>query len=337
MKRKMTAWALAACLCLTGCAGTASDTPENTAAFTVNGEEISLREWNFYIRMNQMQWEKSYLDAYGDEMWSMEVDEDGTTLADSLKADVLDTVCQIHLMNQHAEEYGASLTEEEKEEVRGRASDFMGAYHEALLQFAQADEEFVYERLCEKELSLKVAEASVADYAPEIAEEQVHREGICYVLISTTGLQDNEGNRTPFSEEEIKRREELALDLCSRAKESGDLKTEAEKEDLTPIESSMGKDNSNDGQEPRMLDAARALPVGGISEPIETEEGWFLVQHTSDYDEEGTEYWREYLTGLAMEKRCQELYEEWKNDADIRIFEENMAQVTVKKVLKELL
>ena len=27
-------------------------------AFEINGEPVSLREWNFYLRMNQMQWEK---------------------------------------------------------------------------------------------------------------------------------------------------------------------------------------------------------------------------------------------------------------------------------------
>lgn len=337
MKKKMTALLLAGCICFSGCTGAEPVQPEDKIAFSVNGEEIELREWNFYVRMNQMQWEKAYLDSYGDDMWVMEVDEDGTTLADILKEEVLDTVCQIHLMNQHAEEYGVSLTEQELEDVHSRAADFMESYHEALLEFAQADEEFVFEKLCEKELSLKVAEASVADYEPEISEEQVHREGICYVLISTTGLRDNEGNLTPFSEEEVERRTQLAFALCERARKSGDLKEEAEKEDLTPIESSMGMDNTNDGQEPRMLDAARALPVGDISDPIETEEGWFLVQHTSDYDEDGTAYWREYLTGIAREERCAELYEERKNNADIRIYEENMDQISVKKVLKELL
>lgn len=310
---------------------------QEQTVFTIDQEAVSLREWNFYVRMNQMQWEKSYLDSYGDDMWEMEIGEDGTTLADSLKEEVFDTVCRIHLMNQHAEEYKVSLTEQEKEDVSSRAANFMETYHEALLEFAQADEAFVFEKLCEKELSLKVAEASVADYDPEIPEEQVRREGICYVLISTTGLRDDEGNLTPFSGEEVERRTALAFELCEKAKASGDLKTEAEKEDLTPIESSMGMDNTNDGQEPRMLDAARALPVGEISDPIETEEGWFLVQHTSDYDEDGTAYWREFLTGQAREERCEELYEEWKNNADIRIYEENMDQVSVKKVLKELL
>lgn len=337
MKKKMMALLLTACICFSGCAEAPSDRTEETVAFSVNGEEIGLREWNFYVRMNQMQWEKSYLDFYGDNMWSMESDGDGTTLADNLNKEVLEMVCRIHLMNQHAEEYGVTLTDQEKEAVRNRASNFMEAYHKALLEFAQADEEFVFERLCEKELSLKVAEASVADYEPEISEALVRREGICYVLISTTGLRDDEGNLVPFSKEEVERRTELAFELCEKAKKSGDLKTEAEKEDLTPIESSMGMDNTNDGQEPRMLDAARLLPVGDISDPIETEEGWFLVQHTSGYDEEGTEYWREYLTELARETQCEELYQEWKEEADICIYEENMNQVSVKKVLKELL
>ena len=57
----------------------------------------------------------------------------------------------------------------------------MDAYHEALLKYAEADVDFVYEKICEQELCALTAEASVADYAPEPEEEDYHREGICYV------------------------------------------------------------------------------------------------------------------------------------------------------------
>lgn len=336
MRIRMTAVLLAVCLSVCGCRKT-EDVEQEQTAVTINGEEIALREWNFYLRMNQMQWEKSYLDSYGDEMWSREVGEDGKVLADSLKEEVLEIISQIHLAGQHAEEYGVTLDEETQAELKEEASEFMGAYHEALLKFAGADEEFVYRCLCDKELSALVAEAAVEAYEPEIAEEDVHREGICYVLISTTGLRDNEGNVTPFSQEEVERRTQVAQDLCVAARESGDLKSAAEAEGLTPIESSMGNANAGDGQESRMLDAARQLKIGEISDPIQTEEGWFLVQHTSAYDEEGTEYWREYLKDQAREAEYARILEEWETSADITVNEEVIEQAEVKIVLKELL
>lgn len=334
MKKVRMIWVLLLCILLTACAKD-TDSTKTEIAFTINGEEISLREWNFYVRMNQMQWEKNDLDTYGDDMWSEVLDEEGTTLADSLKEEVFDTILQIHLTNQHAEEYKVSLDETTKEELRTRAADFMGNYHKALLNFAQADEAFVYDRLYERELSRLTAEASIEDYTPEIPEEQVHREGICYVLISTTGLRDDEGTLTPFSEEEIRERTQLAQEVCEAAKACGDLKEAAEQRDLTPIESSMGL--QEDGQEPLMLEAAKTLAVGEISDPIQTEEGWFLVQHTNDYDEEGTAYWREYLTDVAREEAYTKLYEQWKADAVIDTNQEVMDQVDVKIVLKELL
>ena len=323
-------------LMLAGCGGRAAE--EDPAAFTVNGRAVGLREWNFYVRMNQMQWEKEWLDTYGDDMWSQTADEEtGATLEERLKEEVMESICQVHLANQHAEEYKVSLDGEKEQEIRERASSFMKAYHEALLQYAGADEDFIYDRLAERELALLVADASVADYEPELSEEEIHREGICYVLISTTGLRDEEGNLTPFSEEEIERRTQAAMEVCQAARESGDLKAAAEAEGLTPIESSMGRSNEGDGQEPRMLDAARMLKVGEISDPVWTEEGWFLVQRVNDYDPEGTAYWREKLTALAKEEEYERILEGWRSEAEIVVNQEVLDQVDVKIVLKELL
>lgn len=335
MKNRIAAMTLVLCVLATGCADGQMETEKT--AFTINGEEISLREWNFYIRMNQMQWEKSYLESYGDEMWDREMKEEGRTLKDYLEEDVFDMICETHIANQHAAEFGTALSEETMREIDERAVSFMENYDAGLLEFAGADEAYVKELLTATELSYAVAQDAVADYEPELSEEEYHREGICYVLISTTGLRDQEGNLTPFTEEEVEQRTQLAFTLSERAKQSGQLIKEADALDLTGIESSMGKSNAGDGQEPLMLDAARALEVGEVSDPIQTEEGWFVVQHTSDYDEEGTEYWKEYLTQARKEAKYREILAEWKNSANIRKNEEIMGQVVVKKVLKELL
>lgn len=336
MKKRLKAVLLVLCASLLGCGRAPAG--EDPAAFTVNGEPVGLREWNFYVRMNQMQWEKEWLDAYGDDMWSQTADEEtGATLAERLKEEVMESICQVHLADQHAEEYGVSLDEEKEQEIKERAASFMEGYHEALLEYAGAGEDFVYEQLSKRELSLLVAEACVADYEPEISEEDVRREGICYVLISTTGLRDAEGNLEPYSQEEVERRTQAAKDVCEAARASGDLQAAAEAEGLTPIKGSMGKSNDGDGQEPRMLDAARALKVGEVSDPVWTEEGWFVVQHTSDYDEEGTAYYRERLIRRAREEEYEKIYEEWRKEAQITVNQEVMDQVDVKIVLKELL
>ncbi len=343
MRKRMVATGLAMALCLAGCGQKRVSVPAEEeaqteqAAFTVNGEDISYREWNFYVRMNQMQWEKSYLESYGDEMWSREVNDEGRTLAEALKEEVFETIVETHLINQHAEEYEVIIPEEEKAQLKERVQSFMGAYHEALLKYAGAEEAFVYEKLSEVRLSELVTEAMVEDFDPQLTEEDYHREGICYVLISTTGLRDAEGVLEPFSEEEVERRTQVAQELCVKARESGDLKSAAEEYDLTPIESSMGRTNEGDGQEHRMLDAARMLAVGEISDPIQTEEGWFLVQHTSDYDQDGVTYWKEYLATLAKNEECERLCKEWREEAEIVIHQEIMDQVDVKIVLKELL
>ena len=56
IRKRITAVLVTVCMVLGGCGNTSEE--EEATAFTVNGEAVSLREWNFYVRMNQMQWEK---------------------------------------------------------------------------------------------------------------------------------------------------------------------------------------------------------------------------------------------------------------------------------------
>lgn len=335
MKTKVLAALVVLSLSLWGCQEPAAAEEEKTA-FTINGEAVSLKEWNFYVRMNQMQWEKANLESLGDDMWSTEV-EKNTTMADALKEEVMEIICQIHLANQHAEEYAVALDADKQQETRQRAEDFMGAYNKELLAFAGADESYVYDRLCEKELSLLVEEAATASYDPDIPEEDIVREGICYVLISTTGTRDDEGVVTPFTEEELKEKEAQAKRLCEEARASGNLEAAADAEGLVPVVSSMSMKEGLDTKDPIMLKTARLLEVGEISDVIRTEDGWFLVQHTSNYDEEGTEYWREYLTDQAKGEEYEKICEAWRSSAEIVLNQEVMDEVDVKIVLKELL
>ncbi len=336
MKKKIIAFGLLAIFILPGC-GTVQEADMASAAFYVNGEAVSLREWNFYLRMNQMEWEREYLEDYGDEMWSVERETDGETMEGLLREETFESIVKNHILCGQAAARGLELSEEEKQNLTDEAERFMEAYHQALLGYAGADKAFVYECLERMRLGNLALEAMAADYQPDWDEEEIARKGICYVLISTSGIRHEDGSFTPYSEEEIARRTKVAYALCGDARASGSLKEEAEKLKLVPIEATVGKDNTADGQEPLMLEAARALEPGEISDPVKTEEGWFLVQLLNDYDEEGTKAWGDYL--LEQEKSAYggELYEKLRGEADIERNEEIMEQIVVKKPLKDLL
>jgi len=307
------------------------------SAFLVNGEEVSLREWNFYLRMNQMQWEKEYLEEYGDGMWDEKAGEDGKTLQELLREETFETIVRNVILGQQAKALGLELKEEEEAELKEEAKGFMKAYNQALLNYAEADETFVYGQLRRIALGSLAAEELAVDYEPDWDEEQIRRKGICYVLVSTTGVRDEEGNLTPYSEEEVAWRTEVVQKLCEDARRSGSLKEEAEKLEMTPIEATVGEDNAGDSQEPLMLDAARALEVGEISDPVKTDEGWFLVQLLNDYDEEGTQAWKEYLLQQEKSKYSDTLYEKLRAEAEIVTDEQVMDRIVVKKPLKDLL
>ena len=111
--RKGSPWALlvvifCAAALLTGC-GKGGKT-----VATLDGEKISLKEAVFYTRLNQQQWELAYAESFGTDFWTQTLNEETGTFEEELKRQVMDTICQIHLMNSHAKEYGVSLTREEE-------------------------------------------------------------------------------------------------------------------------------------------------------------------------------------------------------------------------------
>ncbi len=325
-----------AALLLTGCGGSekagvpaALKEESGTVTATLGEEPIYVEEAQFYMRMLQEQWEYELYDDFGADMWQQEAGENGETLEEVLKSNVLDTLTELHLLCAHAEEYGVTLTEEEQEAIRERAANFMKTNTEEVLREAGADAETVERYLTRNELASRTAQAIQDAFEPGLTEEDARVGRLTYALFSVTGTYDAEGNHTAFTEEEIAQIQKDAEAFAARARELGDITAAGGELNHTVIDVYFG-DDTNGGAHPQVAEAARALKPGGVSDVIQTEDGWYVVQHVTDYDEEATQENLEALTEDARQQHLLELEDAWEKETPLTLEESVWETVQVK-------
>ena len=78
------------------------------------------------------------------------------------------------------------------------------------------------------------------------------------------------------------------------------------------------------------------METGQVSDPIETEDGWYVVQRVSDYDESATEDNLEAMEAQARENYLMELEQEWQQEAPLVIEEEVWDTVQIDQMLTDM-
>ena len=307
---------------------------QETPLATLGEEVISLEEAVFYTRMLQESWEYSYYPYYGETLWQETIDGEEKPLGELLKRDVLDALTEIHLLCAHAEAYGVELTEEEREAIAGRAEKFMESNTPAVLEAAGATTERVEAFLLRNQLASKVSEALQEGYAPEVDEEGARVGKFTYALFATTGTFDAEGNQTPFTGEELKAVRAEAEAFAVQAQELGDISAAGEAFSHTVIDVYYNGETDG-GAHPLVAQTARELQVGGVSELLETEEGYYVVQRVSEYDEAATLENIEWQKSQAKEDYCTRQIAVWTEETPLDLDENLWAQVKVETLLTD--
>lgn len=333
--RSLWAVSLAVLMLLAGCAQKdGAWEEERTPVAALGDETIYLDEALFYTRMLQEQWELAYYESLGSGMWQQESEEGGKTLEQLLKEDVMSMLTEIHLLGAHAKEYGIALTEEEKQEITVRAAGFMESNTPAVLEAAGATEESVELYLTHNELAAKTAEKIKSSCEPVIDEEEAAVGKLTYCLFSTTGTYDADGNYTSFTEEEREAIRVQAEAFAARARELEDITAAGEEVSRTVIDVYFSEQSSGGAHE-QVADEARGLEEGGVSGLIETEDGYYIVQKISDYDESATRENMESLEEQAREDYLLELEAAWEAETPLTVDEEVWGAIVIDGVISE--
>ena len=143
---------------MAGCTSQSAETKLVIAKF--GEEEIYLEEIQFYLIINQVDYEKEYAKQYPDQnIWELDVLGTGNTLEDDVKQSILQEIKKMHILLNKAEEFGITTDEKDEEELMILEEIMKDRYSEEVLQEIHMEDGVVQERLRQSMLAAKVKEA----------------------------------------------------------------------------------------------------------------------------------------------------------------------------------
>lgn len=345
---------LAAALCFGGC-GKVDGTQ---TVLTVNDDQISMGTALFNLRYQQAEmfsyYEQMY-QMYGMEMdgyWSTETaaaasetsetgetsetsetEENGaaaekTTYGEQFKGDVMETLTNMVLMSQHAQEYGVVISEEDEAAIKEAAQKFVEDNDAQLLEKNGIDVQNVQEYMRLYTIYARMQEPMVADVDTEVSDEEAKKTTVTYVRIKesedTAAAEDSETEET--EKKTFASLKDEAQAVLDRLKQETDIAAA----DMEAIASDVGDDTftaqvSYDAEDEvydaKMKEAAASLSDGQLYDGvIEGEDGnYYLVRMDSVLDREKTDANKETIVQNRKSEAYDALLKQWKDEASVTV------------------
>ncbi len=294
---------LSACM-LTGC----SSLNKNKVLMSVDGTDVTLGQAAFRLRFIQWNTENMLGGLFpGQNLWEQDLSGSGTPYGDTAKSQVLAELQEMVLTEQHAGDYGVTLSADEETAIAEAARAFLDANSADTLKAMYADEETVVRVLTLMTIHEKVEEAIRAEADTNVTEKEAAQKTIQYALFSTAGTTDEDGNTTELTDEEKEEIHQQALDVIEAVNGGKTLEDAVHEidEQKNVITNSYGTDDTVLNE--NIKKAADQLEDGELAEePVETDGGWYVVQMVSTFDEEATE---ERKVEIVQERQSEHLTE----------------------------
>lgn len=300
---------------------------EDTVVAMVGQERIYLKEAIFYARMNQADYEDKYRDTYGESLWGKDILENGMTLEENVKENVIKKILETTVLAAHAPEYNVELTQDDRAQVEEITAAFLAEYGTAVLEEIGENTDYAKKIFEKALLASKVKEAAMGAVELEVSEEEALQKTFSYTWIATS-KEAEDGSLVPLAEEEILTLKEKAEELLKALKESQDFEATVNEEHFTAATVTYGPDKTVEGVDPILIETAELLEEGQVSDVIENENGYYIVKLISSRDEEKTEQRKSELLEQKRENFFQQLYEGWVADVDYQVDEEVWSSVT---------
>lgn len=335
LRKRIIALAAVAAMVMTSFVGCGSvDNSEIVAK--VGDSKITAGMANFYARYQQPSFEEYYVSyqdyqqqqIYGSVMYETEMDwsveqEEGVTLEDTYKDDVMTSLQNLYIMEDHMKDYDVELTKDELKAIEKAAKAFIKANSDDAKEKISADKETVVEFLKLMTISVKVENAIRAGVDTHIADEDVNQKRIRYVSFPTTTTDEN-SQTVEMSKDEIKAVKKEAKAFLADAQANGSLEAYATEKEATSNTATYGKDYAEDEAATlptEVFDAAEKLEENGFAEVIKTDSAFYVVQLESALDEDATAAKLESILEERKSEAVTDTIEKWREDTKIKVYD----------------
>ena len=325
MKRFLTAGmalVMAAAMTLTGCGSVSSD----TTLATLGDQTITYGVANFYVQYMESIYDTYYLSYYGDDMWSSDLTGSGSTMEETTRESLLDSIASMYRLDAHAEEYGITLTDEQQTQIKEAAAEFMSSNSDKALKQMGATEEIVEETIRLMLMNTLVTDAIYNAADVNVTDEEAACRTITYATISLAGTTDASGDTTELTDEEKESLRTQAADIVKEAKAS-DFETAVSNNNLESDTYSYNKTDT--GMDQEVFDYADTLSEGEIG-TVETDDSIYIIRLDSEYDKEASETKKESLITQAQQDYYDEIYSGWQDETEFTVDETVWAKVSFK-------
>lgn len=283
-------------------------------------DSISLGYANFVARQTQSMYDGMYLAYMGDEMWSQT--QDGDTMENMVKDNVLTSLEESYLLQKHAEDYGVKLTDKEKKAISKAAKQFIEDNDNETIEEMGATQEYVEQYLTEQTYVKKMESAIKEKAEVSVSEEEALQKAISYVKFSVADTTDEDGNTVELTSEEKKALKQQAQ-LLSKAE---DFEEEAKNLGVDVETVTYGQDSTLNE---KVIQAAEILTTEGeVSSVVGVkDDGYYVIRMDSLRDEDATAEKKESLEEQQREECYQKVLDGWKEDITWSVDEKQWKKV----------
>jgi len=278
---------------------------------TIGNIDVSYSEAMVYLRTAQ----QIYETEFGNEVWSYDIEGNGTTVGAILKQEVLNQIIQLEVINMVANERGITLNDDEMFQVRDRAADYMKTISVQDQEKYGITEELVVRVFAANQIAEKLYESVTIDVDTDVSEDEAKQCKILRLFVKTYGT-DSKGNRTELRQKELDEIEARVKELHKQAKETGDFLSlaKANSDDET-IEYTIGHGDLDEQEEK----AAFNLKDGEVSNILKNQDGYVILYCESAYDEDATIQVKEQIIEERRSKLFVEKYSEWYGKYEVKV------------------
>ena len=165
---------------LVGCGGI----NKNETVATLDGQEIKLGVANFAVRLQQAQADDFYRAYFGDDVWSSDLYNNGTTMEDNTKNSVIEMIENLYILQNHMADYDVTLTDDETAKIAETAAQFMADNDDKAINALGATEDIVKEYLTLVTVQSKMRAAIIADADTNVSDAEANTSAYSYVNVS---------------------------------------------------------------------------------------------------------------------------------------------------------